>query len=106
MTNTSPEREKTIFVPSGENAGAAAIARYAEVGELLTGRRDPRAFLDWWAQTASQLGVPGLAALGLDADGVEPVAQAASKASSTKGNPVPMTTADLAGVLRRARELP
>ena len=83
-------------------AGAVAVARYAEVGELLTGRRDPRAFLDWWAETASQLGVPGLAELGLDADGIEPVAEAASKASSTKGNPVPMTTADLAGVLHRS----
>jgi alcohol dehydrogenase class IV len=46
--------------------------------------------------------VHGLAALGLDADGIEPVAEAASKASSTKGNPVPMTTADLADVLRRS----
>jgi len=85
-----------------EHAGEVAVARYAEVGELLTGRRDPRAFLDWWAETATQLGVPGLAALGLDADGIEPVAEAASKASSTKGNPVQMTTADLAAVLRRS----
>jgi len=85
-----------------EHAGEVAVARYAEVGELLTGRRDPRAFLDWWAETASQLAVPGLAALGLDADGIEPVAEAASKASSTKGNPVQMTTADLADVLRRS----
>lgn len=84
------------------NAGEAALARYAEVGELLTGRRDPGAFLDWWAQTAAELGVPGLAALGLTEDGIEPVAEAAAKASSTKGNPVPMTTADLAGVLRRS----
>lgn len=84
------------------NAGDVAVARYAEVGELLTGHRDPLAFLDWWAETASQLGVPGLAALGLDADGIEPVAAAASKASSTKGNPVQMTTADLADVLRRS----
>jgi alcohol dehydrogenase class IV len=82
------------------NAGAAAVARYAEVGELLTGRRDPRAFLDWWAQTAAELGVPGLASLGLDSDGIEPVAEAASKASSTKGNPVAMTTAGLAAILR------
>ena len=84
------------------NANDVAVARYAEVGELLTGHRDPRAFLDWWAETASQLGVPGLAALGLDADGIEPVAAAASKASSTRGNPVQMTTADLTDVLRRS----
>lgn len=84
------------------HAGEVALARYAEVGELLTGRRDPRAFLDWWAQTAAELGVPGLAALGLTAEGIEPVARAAAKASSTRGNPVAMTTADLADVLRRS----
>ena len=82
------------------HAGAVALARYAEVGELLTGRSDAHAFLDWWGETATQFGVPGLAALGLDPDGVEPVAEAAAKASSTKGNPVPMTTADLAAILR------
>jgi len=81
-------------------AGEVAVARYAEVGELLTGHRDPRAFLEWWAETAAELGVRGLAALGLDADGIEPVAEAAAKASSTKGNPVVMTTADLAAILR------
>ena len=84
------------------HAGAVASARYAEVGELLTGRRDAQAFLDWWGETAAQLGVPGLAVLGLDTDGIEPVAEAAAKASSTKGNPVQMTTADLAGILRRS----
>ncbi len=84
------------------HAGDVALARYAEVGELLTGRHDPRAFLDWWGQTAAEFGVPGLAALGMTEDGIEPVAEAAAKASSTKGNPVAMTTADLADVLRRS----
>lgn len=84
------------------HAGPVALARYAEVGELLTGRREAGAFLDWWAQTAAELGVPGLASLGLDEADIGLVAEAASKASSTKGNPVPMTTADLAGILRRS----
>ncbi|MCC6498284.1 MAG: iron-containing alcohol dehydrogenase [Propionibacteriaceae bacterium] len=84
------------------HAGQVALARYTEVGELLTGRSDPRAFLDWWAQAAAELGVPGLASLGLEDADIEPVAEAASRASSTKGNPVPMTTADLAGILRRS----
>ena len=84
------------------HAGAVALARYAEVGELLTGRSDAHAFLDWWGETAAQFGVPGLSALGLDPDGIEPVAEAAAKASSTKGNPVQMTTTDLAGILRRS----
>ena len=84
------------------HAGEVARARYAEVGELLTGRRDPRAFLDWWGETAAELGVPGLAALGMDADGIDEVAEAATRSSSTKGNPVPVTAADLADILRHS----
>lgn len=84
-------------------AGDAAVRdRYAEVGELLTGRHDARAYLDWFAETATELNVPGLAALGLTEDGVRPMAEAAAKASSTKGNPVPVTPDDLAGILRRS----
>mgnify|MGYP000926536360 CR=1 FL=1 len=76
--------------------------RYAEVGELLTGNRDPDALLDWWNETTAELGVEGLASLGLTEDGIEPVAEAAAKASSTKGNPVPVSPADFAEILRRA----
>lgn len=81
-------------------SGQVALDRYAEVGQLLTGRRDPQAFLDWWEETAAELAVPRLAELGLTAAGIEPVAMAAANASSTKGNPVAMTTAGLAAVLR------
>ncbi|MFZ0529307.1 MAG: iron-containing alcohol dehydrogenase, partial [Propionicimonas sp.] len=84
------------------SGGEAAVARYAEVGELLTGRRDPAAFTAWFAATAAELGVTGLSGLGLAEAAIDEVAQAAAKASSTKGNPVPMSGADLAAVLRRS----
>ncbi len=80
----------------------ATRARYAEIGELLTGRRDPAAYLDWFGGTAAELGVQGLAALGLTEDGIGPVAEAAAKASSTKGNPVPVGPDDFAVILRRS----
>ncbi|MGC3994436.1 MAG: iron-containing alcohol dehydrogenase [Propionicimonas sp.] len=76
--------------------------RYAEVGELLTGNRTTDALLDWWNETTAELGVEGLAALGLGEDGIGPVAEAAANASSTKGNPVPVTPEDFAEILRRS----
>ena len=79
---------------------ARTVDRYAEVGELLTGRHDGAAVSEWFTAATEELGVPGLADLGLDDEGVQRVADAAAKASSTKGNPVPIAASDLAGILR------
>ncbi len=84
-----------------DHAGPDTVARYAEVGRLLTGVADPKAFLDWFAETAVALGVRGLAEWGLDSAGIPVVAEAAAKASSTKGNPVAPSVDDLAAILRR-----
>lgn len=83
-----------------EEPGHPAVDRYAEVGELLTGRRDPQAFLDWFAETVALFGVPGLAGHGLTEQGIPAVAEAASRASSTKGNPVRLPVAAFEEILR------
>jgi len=38
----------------------------------------------------------------MDADGIDEVAEAGTRSSSTKGNPVPVTAADLADILRHS----
>lgn len=76
--------------------------RYAEVGGLLTGVRDPQAFIDWFAETVELMAVPGLADHGLDEAGIKVVSEAAQRASSTKGNPVAVVASDLAGMLRES----
>jgi len=91
------EHNLTALGVSGNNA---VIDRYAEVGELLTGQREPSAFTEWFAETAADLGVRGLAELGLTEEGIDEVSRAAANASSTKGNPVRVTPTDLAGILR------
>jgi len=47
-------------------------------------------------------GVGGLAQYGLSEDDLPVVAEAAAKASSTKGNPVTPSPDDLIGILRAA----
>lgn len=81
---------------------ARTRARYSDVAKILADRDDPSALLDWWNETNAEMGVPGLAALGLTESGIEAVAQGAAMASSTKGNPVPVSAADFAGMLRRS----
>jgi len=79
-----------------------ALERYAEVGELLTGVRDPEAFLEWFAETAAALGIGGLAGLGMTEAEVPGIALAASQASSTRGNPVRLPLARLEEIVRAA----
>lgn len=85
-----------------QDGSQPALDRYAEVGELLAGRRDPQAFLDWFAETAAELGVGGLGSLGLTGRDVPEVALAASRASSTKGNPVRLPVAAFEEIVRAA----
>ena len=79
-------------------------ARYEEVARLLTG--NPAATADagvaWVAQLARDLDVPTLAACGVKAAHVPLIVERAAVASGTKANPVALTSAELAEILRRA----
>lgn len=78
----------------------AALHRYGRAAQLLTG--DPTATiddgLDWIRATVTMLGIPDLAGLGVPT--LEPgilteIATMAAAASSTRGNPVRVTPAEL-----------
>jgi alcohol dehydrogenase class IV len=82
-----------------------ALARYDEVARILTGR--PRATAEegaaWVRELVEELGLPRLAGFGIGAEREEEVVAKARRASSMQGNPVVLTDAELAGVLRAAR---
>jgi len=83
---------------------AAALARYTEVARLLTGNPGARAedSAPWLAALVEELGVPRLAAFGVQRDALAPVVAAARSASSMKGNPIVLSDAELAEVLGAA----
>jgi alcohol dehydrogenase class IV len=84
--------------------GHPALARYAEVAQLLTGQ--PAASvadgLAWIRETLRLLAVPGLAAFGVAPQQAGEIAAKALTSSSMQGNPVPLTHGDLEAVLMRA----
>ncbi len=82
--------------------GNAAIAKYDEVGELLTGTRSADAAVEWITQTADLLGIGGLASLGLTEDRVDEACDKAAVSSSMKGNPIVLTDEELRTVVRAA----
>jgi alcohol dehydrogenase class IV len=75
---------------------SAAADRYTEAGALVAGRPGPAPLLAWIRETSRLLAVPGLAGYGLTAADCDEVVAATARASSTKGNPIELTTDELA----------
>ena len=77
------------------------LARYDEAAVALTGRAGARAddAVVWLADLVAALAVPGLGALGLAPEDVPDVVADALAASSTRGNAVALTAAEVTDVL-------
>lgn len=83
---------------------SAALGRFAEVARVLTGNAtasiaDGIAFVE---QLSRELSVPGLASYGMQSADIPGVVAKAELASSMKGNPITLTTAELSDILERA----
>lgn len=82
----------------------ASIARFVEVARILTD--DDTATVDagttWIRSLSRDLGVRGLAAYGMTERDIDTIVPMAARASSMKGNPVPLPETTLASILRDA----
>jgi alcohol dehydrogenase class IV len=100
----APVIEANVRVARSSPSGAGVLARYAEAAQLLTG--DSAAGLAdglaWLRETLTLLHVPGLASFGLRPQQADDIAAKALVSSSMKGNPVPLSEADLRAVLLQA----
>ena len=70
-----------------------ALPRITEVAAVLTGRPDAHAedAISWLQDLTTALAIPGLAGYGLDQTGVPDLVAAAQRASSMRGNPIPLS---------------
>ena len=80
------------------------LRRYQEIAQLLTGSagagiEDGVAFV---AELAHDLAIPALASYGMTTSQIPSLVAKAAVASSTKGNPLVLTTAELTQVMERA----
>jgi alcohol dehydrogenase class IV len=85
--------------------GSPVLGRYDEVARILTGRAGARAedAVSWVRELVAALSIPPLGRYGLGAADLDPIVDAAMRASSMKGNPIELTRDELAGVLEQAR---
>jgi alcohol dehydrogenase class IV len=82
-----------------------ALDRFTEAACLLTGRTGAsiEEGVAWLRETVARLGVPGLDTYGLPAERSDEIVAKAAGSSSMRGNPVPLSPADLHAVLAAAR---
>ncbi len=85
---------------SGQDA-QAALARYDEIGRLLTGKNAATASdaISWTGNLCSALGLPPLRHYGLSSVDFATVVAQARKASSMQGNPVELSEEELTAIL-------
>ena len=100
----APVMETNIRALRDRAPGAAALSRYAEVARLLTGRAEarPEEGVAWVRALVEELRLPSLREFGLDDAVAAEVVPRAQRASSMKGNPLPLSDAELEEILRAA----
>jgi alcohol dehydrogenase class IV len=81
-----------------------SLARFAEIAALLTGRADARAqdAAAWVRELVAALGIPGLGSWGVAPAALPALVEGAKKASSMRGNPLPLTDDELLEIASRA----
>ena len=84
--------------------GHPALARYAEIAQILTGEKDATALdgAKWVSALVSALNIPGLSKYGLSEEKFPEAVEKTCKANSSKGNPIMLDEGELTAILERA----
>ena len=101
--STSGARDKLLLTRRA--ADSAALARYDEIAQLLTGTATARAVdgLAWVQDLCAALKVPPLAKFGLKEQDFPAVVAKSRNSSSMKGNPITLTDDELMEILKRSQ---
>ncbi len=85
-------------------SASPALARYDEIARIVTGDSQAAAAdgVAWVQELCAELAVPPLRQFGLTESDFGPVVAMSQKASSMKGNPLPLSDVELTGVLQLA----
>jgi alcohol dehydrogenase class IV len=81
-----------------------ALRRYGEIARILTGdpHAEPEAGVAWIRDLCARLAIPRLGAYSVTAAYVPELVEKAARASSMKGNPIPLDTAEMTEMITRA----
>jgi len=81
-----------------------ALARYEEIARILTGNHTATAEdgAGWVRDLIRRLAIPPLSHYGIATADIQDLAQKAGRSNSMKGNPLPLTPAEMAAVLEQS----
>ncbi len=96
--------KKNYTVAARKSPNGASIARFHELGQLITGDTSARADqgIRWATEIVDSFSVPRLSAFGIQEADFPEIVQKSQKASSMKGNPYPLEENDLTEILAEA----
>ena len=96
--------EANLQALKARQPGHPALERYKEIAGLLTGDDSATAQdgVDWTRQIVSDLEIPKLSRYGMGEEQFQEAVQKTLKASSFKGNPIPLNETELNEILGKA----
>ena len=95
--------EVNVRALQSREADSAALVRYDEVAQLLTGKATAQAAdgLAWVQGLCAVLKVPSLAEFGLKEQDFPTIVAKSQRSSSMKGNPIELTEDELLEILKK-----
>jgi alcohol dehydrogenase class IV len=96
--------EANLKALESRQAGHPSIERYDEIAQIVTGNKNAVAQdgMKWVSELVSELNIPPLSAHGMTGAQIPEAVEKTIKASSTKGNPIALTEAELRVILEEA----
>jgi len=93
--------EANLKALESRQGGHAAIRRYTEIAQIITGDTNASAQdgMKWVSDLAIELNIPPLSAHGMNESHIPEAVEKTMKASSTKGNPIVLNEKELGDVL-------
>jgi alcohol dehydrogenase class IV len=81
-----------------------ALARYAEIAQILTGNKNTTALdgVEWTSELVNALHIPALSAYGMSEEDFPEAVEKTMKANSFKGNPIALNKEESRGILEKA----
>lgn len=98
--------EANIKALQARDKGNPALAKYIEIGQLLTGDTNVTALdgVKWMSALVSEFRIPSLSAHGMSGAQAPEAVEKTLKASSFKGNPIALNEMELMGIIDRAMQ--
>lgn len=94
--------EANVRILEKREPTSVLLKRFGELAQFLTGKTEAQAGVRWIKNLCAALNIPPLAEFGLKTGDIPEVVEKSKNSSSTKGNPIDLSTEELTEILEKA----